>query len=173
VTITGQNFGATQGNSIVTCNGTPLPSGDYSWSATSLVLQECVTNLGPNPIQITVNGVSSTVAVISGIPDASLSSASPFTAPVGAPVLIRGANLGASQGQSTVTINGVAASPMSWSPTGIVVPVPAGATGPVRSTWLSAAFPPTRQYLDSRSELCLCQIPFRLRPQALTCLLAI
>ena len=43
-------------------------------------------------------------------------------------VTITGTNFGASQGTSTVTFNGTAATPTSWSATSIVVPVPAGAT---------------------------------------------
>jgi YD repeat-containing protein len=47
-------------------------------------------------------------------------------------VTINGSNFGATQSLSTVTFNGVPASPTSWSAGSIVVPVPAGATtGPV------------------------------------------
>ena len=41
---------------------------------------------------------------------------------------ITGTNFGATQGTSTVTFNGTAATPTSWSATSIVVPVPTGAT---------------------------------------------
>jgi hypothetical protein len=44
------------------------------------------------------------------------------------PITISGANFGATRGTSTVTFNGTAATPTTWSATGIVVPVPAGAT---------------------------------------------
>jgi IPT/TIG domain-containing protein len=131
VTIAGQNFGVTQGSSFVTCNGTPFPVA--TWSANSIVMQQgCVQTNGipPTtvPIQITVNAVSSAMASIQGIPDASLSPrVSPAYASVGTPILVRGQNLGATQGQSTITMNGAAATPTSWSNTAIVVPVPAGA----------------------------------------------
>src|SRR5437879_9392875 len=47
---------------------------------------------------------------------------------IGTAITITGTNFGASQGSSTVTFNGTAATPTSWSATSIVVPVPAGAT---------------------------------------------
>src|SRR5205823_13395261 len=53
---------------------------------------------------------------------------SPTSGPVGAAVTIAGTNFGATQGSSTVTFSGTAATPTSWSATSIVVPVPAGAT---------------------------------------------
>jgi hypothetical protein len=46
----------------------------------------------------------------------------------GSIVTILGTNFGASQGASTVTFKGTAASPASWSATSITVPVPKGAT---------------------------------------------
>jgi len=47
---------------------------------------------------------------------------------VGASVTIAGSNFGASQGASTVTFNGTAATPTSWSASSIVAAVPAGAS---------------------------------------------
>src|SRR5206468_7274790 len=46
---------------------------------------------------------------------------------VGSRVMISGVNFGA-QGAGTVTFNGVTASPLTWTPTVILVPVPPGAT---------------------------------------------
>ena len=47
---------------------------------------------------------------------------------VGTVVKIKGSHFGASQGDSTVTFNGVSAEPVSWSDTKIKAPVPVGAT---------------------------------------------
>jgi IPT/TIG domain/Bacterial Ig-like domain (group 2)/Galactose oxidase, central domain/Kelch motif len=130
LTIAGQNFGATLGNSVIMCNNQPFVAPLVTWSATSIVVQGCLANatqLGPFPVQVTVNGVSSTVAVAQAIPDASLTNETPTIASVGTPILIRGQNLGATQGQSSITINGATATPMSWSNTAIVAPVPSGA----------------------------------------------
>ena len=61
-----------------------------------------------------------------------VTSVSPTSAPIGKPITIAGSGFGASQGSSTVTFNGVAATASAWSGTSITVSVPAGATtGPV------------------------------------------
>jgi hypothetical protein len=57
---------------------------------------------------------------------------SPTSGNVGIPVMISGSGFGATQGSSTVTFNGVVASPTSWGSSSIVANVPNGAaTGPV------------------------------------------
>jgi len=70
------------------------------------------------------NGFNFTVAQ----PPPSITSLNPTSGAIGTPVTITGANFGGTQGTSTVTFNGTAATPTSWSATSIVVPVPAGAT---------------------------------------------
>ena len=61
-----------------------------------------------------------------------VTSVSPPSAPIGSTVTIAGSGFGASQGSSTVTFNGVAATASAWSSTSVTVNVPAGATtGPV------------------------------------------
>ena len=67
-----------------------------------------------------------------GIPAPTVTSLAPTSGPVGTPVTITGTNFGATQGTSTVTFNGTAATPTSWSATSIVVPVPAERR---RATW--------------------------------------
>jgi beta-glucanase (GH16 family) len=60
---------------------------------------------------------------------------SSFSGPAATSVLVAGANFGIVQGTSVVTFNGAPAVPASWSPTGVVAPVPIGATsGPVMVT---------------------------------------
>src|SRR5208337_4326738 len=58
----------------------------------------------------------------------SVTSLTPMGGPVGASVTIAGSGFGASQGSSTMTFNGVAATPTGWSNTSITVPVPTAAT---------------------------------------------
>jgi hypothetical protein len=53
---------------------------------------------------------------------------SPTSGPAGTSVTITGTNFGATQGTSTVSFNGAAASPTSWSAASIVAPVPTGAS---------------------------------------------
>src|SRR6266404_3620009 len=63
-----------------------------------------------------------------GTSSPTISSLSPSSGPVSIPVSIYGTNFGASQGYNTVTFNGTTAYPTSWTASGIVVPVPSGAT---------------------------------------------
>jgi hypothetical protein len=79
---------------------------------------------------------SAEVAVLVPLPAGpSLSSVSPSSGTAGTMVTITGANLGSSPSGSSVSFNGVTATPTSWSATSIVAPVPAGAgTGNVVAT---------------------------------------
>ena len=128
VTITGTNFGATQGSSTVTFyNGqTAAPT---SWSATSIVAP-VPTGATTGNVTVTVGGVTSN-AVSFTVTTASaptIASLTPNSGPVGTSVTIAGSNFGASQGSSTVTFNGTAATPTGWSATSITAQVPTGAT---------------------------------------------
>jgi len=74
----------------------------------------------------------SRISVILPTPIPNIANLSPATGSIGAPVTINGSNFGATQNLSTVTFNGVTATPTSWSNTAIGVTVPTGATtGPV------------------------------------------
>ena len=128
-TINGLNFGSTQGASSLTCNG----NSPYqpTWSANSIGPVDpayCGSTLGVFPLTVSVNGVTSVQANLTVVASPSLSSVNPPQAAVGTSITIIGSNFGASQGQSTVTVNGPAATPTSWSNNQIVVPVPSGAT---------------------------------------------
>jgi hypothetical protein len=127
VTITGTNFGATQGTSIVTFNGAAgTPS---TWSATSIDVPVPVGATTGNVV-VTVGGVASNGLPFTVTPPPNISSISPVSGPIGAVVTINGTNFGPTVGTrvSGVTFNGVAARTNSWSDTQILVPVPAGAT---------------------------------------------
>jgi YD repeat-containing protein len=66
------------------------------------------------------------------VPVATITKVSPSSGPVGSTVTISGSNFGLNPGGSTITFNGTAATPASWSNMTIVVPVPVGATtGPI------------------------------------------
>jgi RHS repeat-associated protein len=126
VTITGSNFGATQGSSAVTFNGTT--AAPTSWSATSIVVP-VPSGATTGNVVVTVggiasNGVSFTVTVAAP----TITSLNPTSGGIGTSVTIAGTNFGASQGTSTVTFNGTTATPSSWSATSIVTLVPNGAT---------------------------------------------
>jgi hypothetical protein len=124
VTITGTNFGATQGTSTVAFNGTAATP--TSWSATSIVVPvPAAATTGP--VVVTVDGVASAGVSFTVLQAPSISGLVPSSAAIGVAVRIAGANFGTTQGTSTVTFNGTAATPASWTATSIIVPVPAGA----------------------------------------------
>jgi RHS repeat-associated protein len=123
VTLSGTNFGATQGTSTVTFNGTTA-TPTY-WSATSIVV--------PVPSGATTGNIVVTVASLASnafnfivAPPPSISSMSRASGPSGTSVALEGVNFGATQGASTVSLSGVAVPVNSWSDTGIVVSVPNG-----------------------------------------------
>jgi RHS repeat-associated protein len=120
VTITGTNFGSTQGSSTVTFNGTNATP--TSWSTTQ-IKAPVPNGASSGNVVVTVGGQSSTgthTFTVSGTP--TISGMSPNMGGVGTAVTITGSNLGST---GTVTFNGVTATPWSWSPTLIVVPAPA------------------------------------------------
>jgi hypothetical protein len=125
VTITGTNFGASQGSSTVTFNGTAAtPTG---WSATSIVVPVPSAATTGNVV-VTVGGVASNGVAFTLASGPSITSLNPTSGAVGSSLTIAGTNFGASQGSSTVTFNGTAGTPTSWSATSIAIVVPSGAT---------------------------------------------
>src|SRR6266849_3041634 len=123
VTITGANFGISRGTSTVSFNGTGATP--TSWSATSIVAAVPAGATTGNVV-VTVGGVARNGVPFTVAP--SITSLTPTAGAVGTSVTITGTNFGDRQGTSTVTFNGTAATPSSWSATSIVAPVPAGAT---------------------------------------------
>jgi hypothetical protein len=82
----------------------------------------------PNPVALGGKTVFNFQFTSSSTTTPSITSLTPNSGPVGTSVTIAGTNFGATQGTSTVTFSGTAATPTSWSASSIVVPVPAGAT---------------------------------------------
>ncbi len=136
VTISGSNFGATQGTSTVSFNGVQAASVT-SWNATQILAT--VPNTapsGPGPVTVTVNAAQSNANVNFNVINPVISSLSPPQAPQAGLVQVNGSGFGPSQGTSQVKFNGVAVAVYSsWSNTSIGVYVPAGnTTGPVTVT---------------------------------------
>ena len=127
VVITGTSFGAMQGTSTVTFNGTGATP--TSWSDTSITVT-VPAGATTGSVVVTVGGTASDGVSFTVTP--AINSLSPIVGPEGATVVITGTSFGAMQGTSTVSFNGVTATPTGWSDTSITVTVPAGATtGPV------------------------------------------
>jgi RHS repeat-associated protein len=123
VTITGANFGTTQGSSTVTFNGTTaIPT---SWSNTQIVVT-VPSGTSSGNVVVTVSGTASN-GVYFAFTVPAISTLSPTSGPTGTSVTVSGSNFGATQGLSTVTIDGISSTPTSWSATSIVAPVPAAA----------------------------------------------
>src|SRR5438552_1782027 len=101
VTITGTNFGSTQGTSTVTFNGTAATP--KSWSGTKIVAP-VPSGATTGPVVVTVSGAASNGVTFTVFP--SVSTLSPTSGPVGTSVTISGLNFGSTQGSSTVKFNG-------------------------------------------------------------------
>jgi RHS repeat-associated protein len=127
VTITGTNFGTTQGTSTVKFSGTTATTLT-SWGATSIVAT-VPTGATTGSVVVTVSGVSSNNKTFTVVPAPNITSLSPTSGAVGASVTIHGANFGATQGTGAVTFNGTLATTItSWGSGTIVTTVPTGAT---------------------------------------------
>ena len=127
VNIQGSNFGATQGSSTVTFNGT-LASVAY-WSDQLIqVLVPSGTSTGN--VVVTVYGIATNAGTFTLVPTPVISSISPASGVVGTSITISGSHFGASQGGGGVQFPdldiGGYAPVTSWSDTTIVLPVPAG-----------------------------------------------
>jgi len=126
ITITGTNFGASQGTSTVTFNGTSATVSN--WSATNIITS-VPAGATTGPVVVTVGGVQSNGITFTVVPAPSISGINPTSGPLGTPVTITGANFGSSQGSSTVTFNGLnAGTATTWSAGSISIPVPNGAS---------------------------------------------
>ena len=83
-------------------------------------------------VVVTVGGVASNGYPFTVGTAPTITGLSPTVGPVNTLISISGANFGSSVGTSTITLNGVAAPIIAWTPTLIGVRVPSGAaTGPV------------------------------------------
>ena len=133
VTVTGVGYGASQGTSVLTFNGQAAAS-IVSWSDTQIVATVPVTAT-TGPVKVAVNNINSNNDLVYTVPAPWVSSYTPGGGTVGTQVTINGTGFQANQRNSTLTFNGVAATPTSWSDTQIVATVPAGATtGPMLIT---------------------------------------
>jgi hypothetical protein len=127
VIITGSGFGATQGTSTISFNG--VAATPIGWSNTEIKVP-VPSGASTGPVRLCIAEKCGVVGTFTVTP--TIVSVSPLEGPVGARVTIIGTGFGSSQGTSTVTFNGILATPTSWSETEITVPVPTGATtGPL------------------------------------------
>ena len=122
VTISGKNFGANQGGSMVRFGNATAPVS--SWSGTSSVVTVPKAAVGPANVVISINNKDSAPVTftVSGAPVAT--SLSPASGPPGTTVTISGVNFGTTQGNSTVRFGSVTAPITYWSENSVVATVP-------------------------------------------------
>ncbi len=131
---TGFNITTTRGLHTITCSTSSAITFSatdrfFVWVGVLLTAAPTVNTKADLSIETTWD---SRISVTLPTPQPNITNLSPSTGSVGTPVTINGSNFGALQSLSTVTFNGVTATPTSWSSGSIGVPVPAGATtGPV------------------------------------------
>ena len=134
---TGTGFALGTGRGLYTF--TCFTSSAVTFSATDRFFVWVGINISASPGNTRVKGEltfeqfwDSRLSVILPTAQPNIANLSPATGSTGTSVTINGSNFGSTQALSTVSFNGVVATPASWSNTSIVVPVPPGATtGPV------------------------------------------
>ncbi|HYY73009.1 MAG TPA: IPT/TIG domain-containing protein [Candidatus Bathyarchaeia archaeon] len=127
ITITGTNFGATQGTSTVTFNGTQATASSWSSSSINVAVPSGATS---GNVVVTVGALASNGVSFTVTPPPSITSISPTFGPIGGIMTITGNNFGPTVGtiSSFVQFNGTQSRSSNWSNTSITVPVPQGAT---------------------------------------------
>jgi len=123
VTVTGSNFGTTQGTSTITFNGA-LATTITSWSNSQIVAT--VPNAAPNgtgPVIVTVTSIASpiTTSALFTVINPIIASLEPPAGPVGGILTINGSGFGASQ-NGVILINGVNAGVSYNCPVGSLQP---------------------------------------------------
>ncbi len=112
--IAGTGFGATQGTSTVTVNGTLAPTVEL-WSATLIYVEVPVGATTGNVI-VTVGGVKSNAEKLTIIAASNITKVSPTSGPIGTSITITGTNL-----DPTAAGDGAAFSEVMFFPTGAVL----------------------------------------------------
>jgi hypothetical protein len=122
ITITGTNFGTTQGS--VSFNGAAATTLG-NWSDTSITAQ-VPNGATTGPVTVTANGMTSNgVTFTIGTP--TITGVSPTTGAAGVQVTVSGSGFGSAQGTGAVWLGSAPAAVVSWSDTQIVATVASNA----------------------------------------------
>lgn len=133
VTITGNGFGASQGTSSVSFNSVAATTIS-SWSDTQIVAN-VPTGATTGGVKVTVGSTGSNAGNIFTVGSVVVTGVNPTSGLPGTQIQVSGSGFGASQGSSTLTINGWTATASSWTDGLITATVPASATsGAVKVT---------------------------------------
>jgi RHS repeat-associated protein len=137
VAITGTDFGATQSTSTVTFGGVSATSFS-GWSNTSITTSvPSGVPGGPIPVVVTVGSTGSNATTLFTAYDPIITSITPPSGPLFGLITLNGSGFGTPQytGRPSVSINGVAATVVSWTDTTINAQVLSGTTsGPATVT---------------------------------------
>jgi sugar lactone lactonase YvrE len=135
ITITGRNFGASQGSSTVTFHKVPVtssPNHPVTWSDTSITASVPLKATTGN-IVVTVGGAASNPLGFTVAPSPVVTDVQPRSGPVRTTITVTGTNLLDLNGNALVSFGSLFGTIVSQSSTSIEVIVPDGATtGPVR-----------------------------------------
>jgi hypothetical protein len=127
VTITGANFGPTQGNGSVKFGTTTATVS--SWTSTSIVVAVPTGAVTGSVVVTAAGGVASAGVTFTVTAAPAITTVAPAAGGgFGSSFTITGTNFGASQGNGKVTLNTVPATVTSWSATSVVATVPSGIT---------------------------------------------
>jgi hypothetical protein len=128
VTLTGQNFLATQAQGTSTVKFNNVVATPSSWNDTTIQVP-VPTGDTNGTVVVTVAGRSTTAAVsFTLIPPPVVSALYPPSGQVGTPVTIVGQRFGTPQGANSIAFNNTTATVTQWSDTVIKATVPSGAT---------------------------------------------
>ena len=132
ITITGTDFGASEGSNVITFGGVTTTA--LTWSDTQITVLVPVGAL-EGYVGVWRDGVCSNGLYFIPFDAPSVSGISPNAGPVGSTVTITGTGFGASEGSGLVTFGGVTTTALTWSDTQITVAVPAGAPTGYVGVW--------------------------------------
>ncbi len=124
ITLSGTNFGVSQGSSTVTFNGASATA--KTWSNTSIAVT-VPSHATTGNVLVTAGGQSSNRIAFTVEPSPSVTGMSPTTGPTGTLVTISGQNLVDAEGQGKVWFGGMSLPILNSSGTSLQVIVPAGA----------------------------------------------
>jgi len=125
VTISGSNFGSTQGNSTLSFGGVQS-TAIANWSDTQIIAT-VPSGAASGPVSVIVNGLQSNQNVIFTI-NTNISGINPNSGAALSQIQISGSGFGATQGLSSVTANGIPAPVLSWGTRSITAVIPATAS---------------------------------------------
>jgi RHS repeat-associated protein len=131
VTVTGSNFGSSQGSSTLTFNGV-LPTSISSWTNGQIVAT-VPSNASTGPVVVTVNSIGSNTNQIFSFYNPILTGVSPSVGQINSKIVLSGTGFQNDQYTGNhVQFNGHEAGILAWSDTAITVNPPySQASGPV------------------------------------------